>query len=114
MENHVESFAADLILVNGKIVTVDEDFRITEAIAVNNGRILAVGISEDIEKWKGDQTDVIDLEDRMVLPGLIDSHLHMVNTGISFSLINCRTPPMESIANILAAVKEKVSEVNPG
>jgi predicted amidohydrolase YtcJ len=112
MEDHIESITADLILVNGKIVTVDEDFSVAEAIAVKDGRILAVGTCKDIDKWRSDQTDVTDLEGRMVLPGLIDSHLHMVNTGITFSQINCRTPPMGSIADILATIQEKVYEVD--
>src|SRR5437660_12354528 len=66
----------DLIVYNGKIVTVDERFSIGQAMAVKDGRIEAVGSSADILKRKGPNTRLVDLHGRMVLPGLIDSHTH--------------------------------------
>jgi predicted amidohydrolase YtcJ len=105
---------ADLLLINGKIVTVDPDFSIIEAVAVKNGKILAVGTTSEMKNWKGSRTQMIDLAGKMVLPGLIDSHLHMVGTGIALSQINCRTPPMKSISDLADAVKKKTSDVKPG
>jgi predicted amidohydrolase YtcJ len=105
---------ADLLLINGKIVTVDPDFSILEGVAVKGGKILAVGTTSEMKTWKGSGTEVIDLEGKMVLPGLIDSHLHMVGTGIALSQINCRTPPIKSILDLADTVREKASEVNPG
>jgi predicted amidohydrolase YtcJ len=105
---------ADLILMSGKIVTVDEEFNIAEAVAVKDGKFVAVGTDHDIGAWRGTTTEVIDLKGKMVLPGLIDSHLHMVSSGTTLSQINCRTPPMSSIADIMAAVKEKAAEAKPG
>ncbi len=110
----IGSAKADLMLMNGKIVTVDEDFSIVEAVAVKDGKIVVVGTDEDVGAWLGETTDVIDMGGKMVLPGLIDSHLHMVNTGVTLFQINCRTPPMNSIADIVAKVKEKVAEVKSG
>jgi predicted amidohydrolase YtcJ len=104
---------ADLILTNGKVITVDEKFSITEAIAVKGDRIMAVGKAKDIEKLKGKKTDVVDLEGKTVLPGLYDSHLHMIGTGQALQLINCRTPPMKSIADIAKAVGEAVKKAKP-
>jgi predicted amidohydrolase YtcJ len=105
---------ADLLLLNGKIVTVDFDFSIVEAIAVRDNKILAIGTTSDIMAWRGPGTEVLDLENRMVLPGLIDSHLHMVGTGVALSQINCRTPPIISISDLVDAVREKAVEAKPG
>jgi predicted amidohydrolase YtcJ len=105
---------ADLLLINGKIVTVDPDFSIIEAVAVKDSNIVAVGTTSVMNVWKGSITEVIDLEGKMVLPGLIDSHLHMVGTGVALSQINCRTPPIKSISDLANAVKEKASDVKPG
>ena len=69
--------APDTILVNGKIVTVDDRFTIAEALAIRNGRIVATGSTTDIEKLKGPQTRTIDLNRRTVIPGLIDNHFHL-------------------------------------
>ncbi len=106
--------AADLLLLNGRIVTVDDGFSIAEAVAVRDGVIQAVGSTSDLEVLRGDKTEVVDLGGRMVLPGLIDSHIHVVGTGQLISQINCRTPPMNSIADIVAAVEEEVAEAEPG
>lgn len=106
--------AADLLLLNGRIVTVDEGFSIAEAVAVRDGVIQAVGSTSDLEALRGDETEVVDLGGRMVLPGLIDSHIHVVGTGQLISQINCRTPPMNSIADIVAAVEKEAAEAEPG
>ncbi|MGD2200877.1 MAG: amidohydrolase [Candidatus Bathyarchaeota archaeon] len=74
---------ADLVLLNGKVVTIDPDESIAEAVAVKWGKIVAVGEDDKVERLIGNETRVIDLEGRTVIPGLIDSHCHMVATGIS-------------------------------
>src|SRR4051812_18063035 len=71
-----EQTQADLILHHAKILTVDRDFSIQEAIAVKDGAILRVGSDRDVLKLKGPKTNVIDLAGRVVLPGLMDSHVH--------------------------------------
>src|SRR5262249_41935276 len=65
---------ADTILVNGKIVIVDDRFTIAEALAIRGGRIVAVGSAADVERLKGPQTRTLDLNRRTVIPGLIDNH----------------------------------------
>jgi predicted amidohydrolase YtcJ len=72
---------ADIILVNGKIVTVDDRFTIAEAIAIRGQRIVAVGSNAEIEKLKGPQTRTIALNGRTVIPGLIDNHSHWVRAA---------------------------------
>jgi predicted amidohydrolase YtcJ len=74
--------AADLLLVNGKIWTVNKSQPEAEAVAVWRGRILAVGKTDELKPMAGAQTKVIDLKGRRVLPGLFDSHLHMLHGGM--------------------------------
>jgi predicted amidohydrolase YtcJ len=76
---------ADTILINGKILSVDSQFSTHEAIAVRDGKILAIGKSTDIRKLAGNSSRVIDLQGRTVIPGLIDSHLHGIRAALSFS-----------------------------
>ena len=77
--------APDTILLNGKIVTADEHNTIREALAVRDGRIVALGKSAAIKRLAGKQTRVVDLGGRTVIPGLIDSHMHAIRAAQSFS-----------------------------
>jgi predicted amidohydrolase YtcJ len=79
------SQTADTVLINGKILTVDSQFSTQEAIAIRDGRIGAVGKTADVRKLAGPRTRVIDLQGRMVIPGLIDSHLHGIRAALSFA-----------------------------
>lgn len=74
-----ESQRADLILHNAKVLTVDNNFSITEAVAVAGNKIAAVGKNDDVLKLKGPNTQVIDLKGRTVIPGLVDTHRHSYN-----------------------------------
>jgi predicted amidohydrolase YtcJ len=76
---------ADTILVNGKILTVDAQFSTRDAISVRDGKITAVGSNSEIRKQAGAQTRVIDLQGRTVIPGLIDSHIHAIRAGQTFT-----------------------------
>ena len=76
---------ADLLLVNGKIVTLDAASQVAEALAVENGRIAATGSSEELRKLAGPATKVIDLGGRTVIPGLIDSHIHAIRAGFRYA-----------------------------
>lgn len=84
---------ADLVLVDGKVVTVDSEDSIVEAVAVRDGRIVAVGDSSDVMGLAGDGTRVVDLGGRTVLPGIIDSHTHPSGAAVRFLEIDCRSPP---------------------
>ena len=77
--------APDTVLLNGKVVTLDARSTTQEAIAVRDGRIIAVGTTADIRKLAGPATRVIDARGRTVIPGLIDSHLHAIRAALSFS-----------------------------
>src|SRR3990172_5953295 len=68
---------ASIILHNGKILTVDAGFSTAQAVAVQGRKILAVGQNADILKLRGPETVVVDLKGRTVIPGIIDTHLHI-------------------------------------
>ena len=72
---------ADLILVNGKIVTVDDQFRMAQAVAIKGSRIVAVGKNADVRKAAAAGAKVIDLKGRTVIPGLIDNHSHWIRAA---------------------------------
>src|SRR5579864_4907439 len=75
--------APDTALVNGKIITLDERSTVGEALAVRDGKIIAVGRSADIRALAGPATRIVDLGGRTVIPGLIDSHMHAIRAARS-------------------------------
>ncbi len=105
---------ADMVLINGKVITVDEDDSIVEALAICDNKIVAVGTTEDIKQLAGPETKVIDLEGKTVMPGIIDSHTHPSNISFKFMEVDCRAPPIKSISEILELVKAKAEELGPG
>jgi predicted amidohydrolase YtcJ len=74
----------DLVLSNGKIITVDERFTIAQAVAIRGDRIVAVGTNQEIGRLAGPGTRRIDLKGRAVTPGLIDNHMHVVRAGTTW------------------------------
>ncbi|HZO84258.1 MAG TPA: amidohydrolase family protein, partial [Verrucomicrobiae bacterium] len=86
----------DIIVHGGKIVTVDENFSIAEAMTIRAGRIEDVGTRNDLLRQKGPNTQLIDLQGATVLPGLIDSHTHP--GGAAMTEFDHPIPDMETIA----------------
>jgi predicted amidohydrolase YtcJ len=81
---------ADLVLLNGNIITVDSNNTIVEAIAVIDDKIVSLGSSDEINNLVGDSTDVIDLKGKTAIPGFIDSHAHLISTGQAKISLNLR------------------------
>jgi predicted amidohydrolase YtcJ len=105
--------APDTILVNGKILTVDNAFATREAIAIHDGRILALGTNAEIRRTATAKTRVIDLQGRTVIPGLIDSHIHAIRAGLSFSTeVNWTGVP--SLVEALDRIRQASSTLKPG
>ncbi len=102
---------ADLILHHGKVVTVDRDFSIRQALAVNGDRLIRVGTDLDIQKLRGPRTVLVDLGGKMVLPGLIDSHAHPEACMIEF---DHAIPEMETIADVLGYVRARAEALGAG
>jgi len=76
----------ETILFNGKIITVDAKFSYAQAIAISDGKILAVGSNDEIRKLAGAGTRQLDLHDKAVIPGLMDNHLHGAGGGAGVDL----------------------------
>src|SRR5687767_13021328 len=100
-----EQVQADLILHGGRVVTVDKDFSVREAIAVKDGKVLRVGTARDILKSRGPQTEVIDLKGKMVLPGLLDSHVHPGSAAMTE--FDHPVPTMETIGDVLEYIRQR-------
>jgi predicted amidohydrolase YtcJ len=100
---------ADTILVNGKIVTVDDRFTIAEALAIRDRRIVAIGTNAEIEKLKGPQTRTIALNGRTVIPGLIDNHSHWIRAAehneLRFDGVTTRKRAVELLTERVRAAK---------
>jgi predicted amidohydrolase YtcJ len=79
--------AADLIISNAKIWTVDKSNPTAQAVAVLGDRIVAVGSNSDVINWRGPNTHVIDAEGRLLVPGFNDSHVHFVNGGLALDAV---------------------------
>ncbi len=102
----------DVILYSGKIVTVDKQFAIHEAIALQGDKIIGVGTDEQIKRLAGPETKKINLNGKTVLPGLIDSHVHA--PGAAVYEFDHEIPVMESVADVLAYVESRAKVVPVG
>ncbi len=102
---------ADLVLMGGNIVTMDDLQPAAEALAIRGDRILAVGSVEDIGKLIGNETETIDLDGLTVVPGMIDSHSHLVNVGRALLQLDGRGHSKEEIVEMVAA---RVADSSPG
>jgi len=103
---------ADLVLMQGKIVTVDEEKPEVEALAVRGDTIVALGSDADIEVYIGDSTKIIDLKGNLAIPGFIDAHAHF--TGIGQAKLGLELMPTQSWDEIIAMVAEAVKDAQPG
>jgi len=104
--------ASDLVLRSGRIVTVDPNFRVVEAMAVENGRVVSIGSNSEIAQRITPETQVIDLKGKMVLPGLIDSHVHP--GGASMYEADHEVPAMDRVGDVLDYVRQRASVVPKG
>ena len=102
---------ADLVLMNGKIVTVDETIPEAQALAVRGDRIVACGKNKEIERFIAQTTKVIDLEGKLAIPGFIDSHGHF--TGVGQAKMSLDLMHVKNWDEIVAMVKEAVQKAQP-
>ncbi len=103
---------ADMALVNGKVVTLDPKNPAAEAVAVKGGRILAAGSSAEIRKYVGPATQVLDVKGKLVIPGLIDAHLHFASGGRSLASLTFRG--VSSVEKVQEMVAARIRELPAG
>jgi len=105
--------APDLVLSNGKIITVDERFNIAQAVAIKGDRIVAVGTNQEIAQLAGPNTRRIDLMGRAVIPGLIDNHIHLLRAATTW-LRELRFDGVESRKQAIDMLRARAKESGPG
>ncbi len=109
----------DVAFVNGKVITVDKNDSIAEAVGVKGNKICFVGKTEDLMKIVDEKTKVIDLKGRTLMPGINDSHYHpilngMISAEIDSAMIDTGLSRVKNIPQLLAVLKEVVDSKEPG
>ncbi|RME99265.1 MAG: amidohydrolase, partial [Bacteroidetes bacterium] len=95
---------ADLLLINGQIYTQDDALQQVEALAISDGKIVAAGSSRELMAWQGDSTKILDLTQRVVLPGFTDSHIHPISAGLR--ILSCDLSELRDETAILQTIRE--------
>jgi len=107
--------APDLLLVNGKVITVDAKNTIAQAVAIKNGLIQAVGTSDELRARAGATTQIIDLKGKAVTPGLIDPHLHFRVVGLNNAYYTPFLPPdVKDVPSLQRALADAIKGKRPG
>jgi predicted amidohydrolase YtcJ len=109
----IESNAPDTILINGKILTVDDNFNVVGALAIKDERIVSVGDSVSIRELADNSTVVIDLQGKTVIPGLIDNHMHFIRMPQRWNL-QARIDGKNTRQAALDVISEKAASMDPG
>ncbi len=105
--------AADLVLINGNVLTVDAADSVAQGVAIRNGTIVAVGTTDRVRALVGPQTQLLDLRGRTVTPGLIDSHVHFSEAAAMYS-IDLGDPAVGRLADVLQRVADRARAARPG
>jgi predicted amidohydrolase YtcJ len=103
---------ADQIYINGFVYTVDESNPKSEAVAVKDGLILAVGTTEEIQAFAGKETEVIDLQGKTLTPGFIESHAHLM--GIGYNKLDIDLMYVQTYEELIEKVAEAAAKAEPG
>jgi predicted amidohydrolase YtcJ len=114
-----ENFKADLIFRHGNIYTGAKDHstfgdtqRRAEAMALKGDRIVAIGAADEVMKWKGPQTEIVDLNGNFVMPGFNDAHLHLAEAG--FQKLSVNLNGVKSLDEFRRRIAERVASAGPG
>ena len=111
-KNDTAAPAAETIIHGGKIATMDARNTIASAIAIQDGKVQATGTDVEIDRYRGPQTKVIDARGRTVIPGLYDSHLHLIRGGLNFNM-ELRWDGVPSLVDAMHMLKEQARRTPP-
>ncbi len=116
MADLLETLAPDVILVNGRVLTMDDAGTWAEALAVRDGRIVAVGTTDDVGSLAGRRTEVVDLAGRTAIPGLTDPHVHLASHSPQRQAVDVRYwfTQVRSNQQVLDALRERAQVTPPG
>ena len=104
----------DLIVINGRVETMDDNGTVVRALGIRDGKIAVLGSNSDALAERDKTSIVIDAKERVVLPGFIEPHNHMVGYGTSLLEVDVRTPPNRSIRDIVERLRERASLTREG
>lgn len=107
-----ESEKADMIIYNGKIYTMNDLMPITEAVAINNGKIIALGKYKELDRLISPNTQIINLSGAMMTPGIIEGHGHFYGLGLAEMQLDLSTT--ESYQDLIDMVSDAVDKASPG
>ena len=97
----------DTIIINANVITIDSAWPRTQAVAISDGKFVAVGSTEDISRLSSPNTKILDMSGKTVLPGFIDAHIHVLNSGIRHVMAaDC---DLRSIGAIQEALRERLA-----
>jgi predicted amidohydrolase YtcJ len=105
------------VFINGDVLTMDGDNRVVEALSVRGDRIEAVGTTDQIMALVDDDSEVVDLRGRALLPGFIDAHGHFPGSGLSAIAADLNSPPIgdkTTMAEVIAALRVQAGKTEPG
>lgn len=105
---------ADLIFINGNILTMDEEMSEANSVVVKNGTVQFVGDQNEALAFEGAQTEIIDLKGKTMMPGFIESHIHPTLYGLNLLKLDCRPENTPSIDALLKKIEEAVQEAADG
>lgn len=112
------ALAADLLLINGRILTMDSHDTVSQAVAVRDGKIVAVGVTAEVEELAGASTQVIDLDGRTAIPGLTDCHVHLASdSSRAVESVECRDlydASMDSVEALMTRIGQWATSTPPG
>jgi predicted amidohydrolase YtcJ len=105
---------ADLIFLNGRVITVNNRAEVVEAVALRANRIARVGSNEAVRELIGNGTRVVDLDGRALTPGFVENHMHIPNAAESRHWVDCSPDAVSSIDQLVAAIGRRVQQTPPG
>ena len=107
-----DSSSPDLVLINGKVLTMDDQSSVVDALAVRDGKLLATGSNASVRSVIGARTRVLDLAGKTVVPGLIDTHAHFKAAGLAEYVVNMSRA--KTVAEALEGIKTFAAKKKPG
>lgn len=105
---------ADVVFLNGRVITVNSRDEIAEAVAVVGNRIARVGTTESVKELAGNGTRVVDLAGRALTPAFVENHMHIPNAAENRLWVDCSPDAVSSIEELVAAIGERVKQTPPG
>lgn len=102
------------LFINGEVITVNDNNEVAEAVAIKENKIIAVGSNEEILKLNDEQSEVLDLNGKTLVPGFIDSHLHITVYGTNRLSISCKSESIQSIDDLLQEIEMKANQTPKG